>query len=252
MRPRDRSRGRCVRQEQEPSLVPGHTATTPEPQRMNSFSHTPKPDVSPSAVHTVLSVPTAGTPVAEAPQCPWSHLSPPYGFTMDCPLGLDTQLGCPLPQSLALRLTAEALMLTDHEPGPASFPGYSHLCPWVITATGGPRGLKDSSAKHSGPRNRHAAPGTMPRLSLDALGRPEKGRRVLTESELTINVIPMGCLVAGGTSDRAPRLSCPQGAGSFRPVGASRLTQEGQGQEGTLTSRSSHKGLCSQSFFHKR
>lgn len=176
-------------QEQEPrpgwaTQVAARTETAPEPQRMHSFSRTPEPALSPSAVHAAPSVPTAGTPVAAAPRCPLPHLSPPYGLTMDCPLRLDTRLRRPLPPSLALSLPAEALMLTHHEPGPASPPGYSHLCPWVATATGGPRCLRDSSVKHNGPRNRHAAPGIMPRLSLNALalGGTEKGRRVLTVS----------------------------------------------------------------------
>lgn len=85
-------------QEQEPrpgwaTQVAARTATAPEPQRMHSFPCTPEPALSPSAAHTAPSVPTAGTPVAAAPRCPWPHLSPPYGLTMDCPLRLDTRLG---------------------------------------------------------------------------------------------------------------------------------------------------------------
>lgn len=173
-------------QEQEPrpgraTQVAARTATTPEPQRMQFLSHTGAGPVTICCAHSA-ECSHGWDPVAAAPRCPWPHLSPPYGLTMDCPLRLDTRLGRPLPPSLALSLPAEALMLTHHEPGPASPPGYSHLCPWVATATGGPRCLRDSSVKHNGPRNRHAAPGIMPRLSLNALGGTEKGRRVLTVS----------------------------------------------------------------------
>lgn len=85
-------------------------------------------------MHMVPSVPTAvtgpaGTPAAEAPQCPRPHLSLPYGLTMDCTLRLDTQLGTSSATERGPESYAEALTLTDHEPGPAPFPGYSRLYP---------------------------------------------------------------------------------------------------------------------------